>query len=305
MKEMIKTENMSYTMIGLGFLGLLAYGYLLIFSNLSTEDMKYSVMVCSIAALLPFAVTIRKMSDDFSSGIFWGVAVGVAALVFFVDYSMMNTTDDSIIFDLYAVISSESFRWLYLILIIIATISPFIWAKGASWILAIVVGVLIPVILSTILFLLAIVLGCYLLSSLFGSKGSSSSGFGSFLSDISSNNKQEGRIATLSKQTTQVNSISNPKSSSNSNSSTDSNSWKTNSWTYGSATFKGSEPSSCMSHGSVNIWYNGSLSQRALEGDVEIWEGTGDICVVFPKNYHGRQMRFFSTGGNVQIQTLR
>ena len=75
-------------------------------------------------------------------------------------------------------------------------------------------------------------------------------------------------------------------------------------WTYGTASFKGNQPSSCMSVGTVKIWYNGSLRQTGTEGNVEIWQGTGDICVVFPKNYNGRQMLFLSSGGNVQIQTL-
>ena len=73
-------------------------------------------------------------------------------------------------------------------------------------------------------------------------------------------------------------------------------------WTYGTAYFKGSQPSSCMSVGGVLIWYSGSLSQTGLEGGVQIWEGTGDICVVFPKNYNGPKMTFTSSGGPVQIQ---
>lgn len=76
-------------------------------------------------------------------------------------------------------------------------------------------------------------------------------------------------------------------------------------WTYGTATFKGSQPSSCLSHGTVMIWYNGSLTQTGLEGGVEIWEGTGDICVAFPKNYNGPKMQFTSTGGTVQIRHLK
>ena len=43
-------------------------------------------------------------------------------------------------------------------------------------------------------------------------------------------------------------------------------------WTYGTAYFKGSQPSKCLSHGKVMIWYNGSLTQKGLEGGVEIWE---------------------------------
>lgn len=76
-------------------------------------------------------------------------------------------------------------------------------------------------------------------------------------------------------------------------------------WTYGTATFKGSQPSSGMSIGDVRVWYNGSLTKKGIEGGVEIWEGTGDVCVVYPKNYKGPKMRFTSTGGTVQIQTLQ
>ena len=88
-------------------------------------------------------------------------------------------------------------------------------------------------------------------------------------------------------------------------------------WTYGTAYFQGSQPSNCLSHGTVMIWYDGEshgtvmiwydgeLKQTGLNGGVEIWEGTGDICVVYPKNYNGPKMRFTSKGGTVQIQTLR
>jgi hypothetical protein len=191
MKEMIKTENSSNIMIGVGVLGLLAYGYLLLFSNISIEYLKYSVLACAFAALLPFALTIRKMTEEFSTGAFWGIVIGVAALVFLVAYSMMKPTDEGIVFDLFAVVSSDSFRWLYLVIIIIATICPFVWGKGAPWITAVAVGVLVPVILSTILVLLAIVIGCYILSLFGKSKGSSSSGLSSWLGESTSTKAQE------------------------------------------------------------------------------------------------------------------
>lgn len=76
-------------------------------------------------------------------------------------------------------------------------------------------------------------------------------------------------------------------------------------WTYGTASFKGNQPSNSMTVGTVKIWYNGTLTKTGTQGTVEIWKGTGDICVVFPKNYSGPQMRFSSSGGTVQIQTLR
>ena len=76
-------------------------------------------------------------------------------------------------------------------------------------------------------------------------------------------------------------------------------------WTYGTAYFKGDRPSNCMSIGSVIVYYNGSLSQKSIEGNTEYWEGSGNICVIFPKNYSGRQMVFLSSGGTVQVQHLR
>ena len=76
-------------------------------------------------------------------------------------------------------------------------------------------------------------------------------------------------------------------------------------WTYGTASFKGERPSNCLCAGAVTIYYNGSLSQKSIEGNTEYWEGTGDICVIFPKNYTGRQMVFLSNGGTVQVQHLR
>ncbi len=76
-------------------------------------------------------------------------------------------------------------------------------------------------------------------------------------------------------------------------------------WSYGTAFFHGSQPSRSLNHGGVIIWYDGELRQTGVNGGVEIWEGTGNICVAYPKNYKGPQMRFTSKGGTVQIQTLR
>lgn len=76
-------------------------------------------------------------------------------------------------------------------------------------------------------------------------------------------------------------------------------------WSHGTAYFRGDRPSNCMSIGSVIVYYNGSLSQKSNEGNTEYWEGTGNICVIFPKNYTGRQMVFLSSGGTVQVQHLK
>lgn len=76
-------------------------------------------------------------------------------------------------------------------------------------------------------------------------------------------------------------------------------------WIYGTATFKGNTPTNKISIGGVLVWYNGSLTKTSQCGGVETWEGTSDICVVYPKNYNGQKLKFISSGGSVQIQVLR
>lgn len=76
-------------------------------------------------------------------------------------------------------------------------------------------------------------------------------------------------------------------------------------WTYGTASFDGSRPSNSKSIGGVTVYYNGDLKNTKSVGGVDYWEGTGDICVIYPKNYTGRELKFISRGGTVQIQYLK
>ena len=75
-------------------------------------------------------------------------------------------------------------------------------------------------------------------------------------------------------------------------------------WSYGTARFTGSQPSNSLNHGSVLFYYTGTLKQTMLQGNTEIWECTGDVCVIFPKNYSGREIKV-NASGTVQIQYLR
>lgn len=76
-------------------------------------------------------------------------------------------------------------------------------------------------------------------------------------------------------------------------------------WSFGGATFRGNCPSNKMSIGGVSVWYDGSLTHTMNRGGVEYWEGTGNICVAYPKNYSGPKLNFTSTNGTVQIQYLK
>ena len=75
-------------------------------------------------------------------------------------------------------------------------------------------------------------------------------------------------------------------------------------WTYGTANFRGDRPSNSRSIGPVTVFYNGSLNQKGTIGDVTYYEGTAEICVIYPKNYKGPKLSFSSSGGAVQIQHL-
>ncbi len=73
-------------------------------------------------------------------------------------------------------------------------------------------------------------------------------------------------------------------------------------WTYGTCYFLGNQPSRGLSIGGVRVWYNGELKETRVMGGVQYWEGTGEICVVYPKDYNGPKLVFLSSGGSVQVQ---
>jgi hypothetical protein len=83
------------------------------------------------------------------------------------------------------------------------------------------------------------------------------------------------------------------------------NSLENDDWTYGTASFEGSRPSNTKSIGSVVVFYNGNLKNTKSVGGVDFWEGSDEICVIYPKNYNGRELKFISKGGSVQIQYLK
>lgn len=74
-------------------------------------------------------------------------------------------------------------------------------------------------------------------------------------------------------------------------------------WTYGNVTFSGNQPSNCLNYGSVKIYYNGQLEKKSVRGNTEYWECTGDVCVIYPKNYSGPEL-VFTAKGSVQIRRL-
>lgn len=75
-------------------------------------------------------------------------------------------------------------------------------------------------------------------------------------------------------------------------------------WSCGTARFTGNQPKSSMTTGTIKIFYNGTIRKTGSMGTVDIWECTGEACVVYPKNYTGRKIQVKSPK-QVQYQTLK
>lgn len=75
-------------------------------------------------------------------------------------------------------------------------------------------------------------------------------------------------------------------------------------WSMGTAHFKGNMPSHSMSVGVVKFYYNGTLKKVGSMGTTDIYECTGECCVIFPKGYNGRKIEVRSPK-TVQYQYLK
>lgn len=75
-------------------------------------------------------------------------------------------------------------------------------------------------------------------------------------------------------------------------------------WSMGTARFKGNMPQKSMSTGTIKIYYNGDLKKVGSRGTVDLWECTGECCIIYPKNYNGRMIEVKSPKP-VQVQTLK
>ncbi len=73
-------------------------------------------------------------------------------------------------------------------------------------------------------------------------------------------------------------------------------------WTINGCHFVGDRPSKSLAMNNVRVWYNGTLRHTHTTNGIQYWEGTNEICVLYPKKYSGPNYVFLSTGGMVQVQ---
>lgn len=289
----------------IGVAGLILYGYLLFMSDISVENQKYTVLAASIGVLYPlFSLTDNEF---FIENKWKALGVGFASLciILFAGYTSKVDTQDGLVWDFVNAITTDGYRYFYFFLLVVANICPLISKKLSVWLSPFTIGIMIPVIIASLLLLALIVVGLSILGA-YGKSNKGSNSWSSILSSPSTSNTNPAPKKAQGPRKSVRTDVGNNKNS-NSTSEEEKRRQKeidflTTGWTYGVARFKGRQPSSGMLLGGVNVWYNGSLTQTSVNGGVQIWEGTGDICVAYPRNYTGPKMEFYSSGGTVQIQ---
>ena len=293
-----KSANVIVSLIGVA--GLLLYFYLLVMGDIAPENQKYTVIAASIGLLYP-AVSLSDNEDLKLYG--WnafGVGVVGLCIVLISGFATKTQTSEGIIWDLLNAVTLKGWLYFYLVLLIIANLCPLVLKKYSIWVSSFVIGIMVPVLIASILLIAIFVVGLYLLS-LYGKSNNTSNSWSSIFNSSSTSSSSYNEDTTKVKETPkQIKQNNNRKNVTIERNTISDDIGK--SWTHGRACFKGRQPSSGMLIGGVNVWYNGSLTQKSVNGGVQIWEGTGDICVAYPRNYSGPKMEFYSSGGTVQIQ---
>lgn len=303
------SEKSAYVIVSLiGVAGLLLYFYLLVMCDISPESLKYTVIAASIGLLYPTLSLFDNEDLQFNGWKAVGVGVAGLCIVLISGFATKVQTSEGVIWDFLNAVTIKGWLYFYLVLLIIANICPLVLKKYSIWVSPFVIGIMTPVLLASLL-LLAIIIGGLSLLGLFGKSDKTSSSLGSlFTSSPSTSNTNTTQERVQDNRKTVSTNIADNKSS-NTNSEEEKRRKKeidflTTGWTHGTAHFKGRQPSSGMLIGGVNVWYNGTLTHTSDNGGVQIWEGTDDICVAYPRNYRGPKMEFYSSGGTVQIQVF-
>lgn len=231
-----------------------------------------------------------------------GIIVAVCSLLInIVVILLIGPNGKDFIEKIFLTLASEPYHWLYLIMLLISGISVVKKNEISFWLTSILLGIIAPAIIAAIVYAIFVVIAIIFLLLFGGSKGSSASRFYSSNTQSSNNNSSPSRRSDDTVDKKSSNAISKEEEKRRRDREID---FLTTGWTYGTARFKGKSPSRCLDRGGVMIWYNGELNQKTSIGTTEVYEATGDICVVFPKNYRGRDIQFYSTNGIVQIQSL-
>ena len=171
-----------------GVAGLILYAYLLFFADISPEKQKYTVLAAALGVLYPIASLSNNMYYSWNTGKVWGVGIASACLIIIIGLITKVETSDGLIYDLFNSISSQGYRYFYLLLLIVANIYPLVSEEDSIWTSAFAIGIMAPVIIASLLVLLAIIIAIFIFKAVSDADSSRSWSSGSTNTSDYSNN---------------------------------------------------------------------------------------------------------------------
>lgn len=170
-KKVFLTKSLLLT----GIIAFLWYLYILFFCDLKDSNLYWLLAACVTALLFPVSLLYKKglSSDDIKKGVLillTSLLLNIA-FVYFGVHHHKNFIDN-----LFYELTCEAFRWIYLALLIFAGISSAYRKKLGVWVTSIILGIVMPAILTAIFYTILILIGIlYFVAYLLGPKDSSSS----------------------------------------------------------------------------------------------------------------------------------
>ena len=158
---------------GLGLLCFIWFLYLMFFGSIKDDNIILFLITCVGVLLFPISVLYKNGIETVE--IKKGVIIAVCSLlvniilIFFTSHKGTDFIDK-----LFLTLTSEPYRWLYLIMLVIAGVCVIAKNKIGVWLTAILLGIIAPAIIAAVLYVILLVIAIIFVL-LFGSKGSSSS----------------------------------------------------------------------------------------------------------------------------------
>lgn len=160
-------------LFGLGLLCFIWFLYLMFFCNIKGDNHILFLITCVGALLFPICVIYKNGIETVE--IKKSIIIAVCSLlvniilIFFTSHKGTDFIDK-----LFLTLTSEPYRWLYLIMLVIACICVVAKNRIGVWLTAILLGIIAPAIIAAVLYVILFVIAIIFVL-LFGSKGSSSS----------------------------------------------------------------------------------------------------------------------------------
>ena len=183
----MKDDSVKTIVSLLGIAGFILYGYLLFMSDISAEYQKYTVIVASLGLLFPMVSlsSIELMPGKKYKA--YGIGFVGACVILSAGYFSKVDTEDGLIWDFLTAISTEGYRYFYFIILLLANICPLISKRYSFWLSAFTIGVMLPVLITSLL-VLAIIIGGLSALGASGKSNSSSNSWSSIFSNSSGTN---------------------------------------------------------------------------------------------------------------------